>query len=77
MTYYVGYVEEIKGAEEVRYTIRFYKTMKNPLKFVLTKKIDCDDVPLESIVKKVHLIQAPNNPKEFVLSDNVDTIYFT
>lgn len=71
----MGYVEEIKAAEEVRYTIRFYKT--HPLKFVLTKKIDCDDVPLESIVKKVHLMQAPNNPKEFVLSDNVDTIYFT
>lgn len=38
-TYYVGYVEEIKAAEEVRYTIRLCKTMKNPLKFVLTKKL--------------------------------------
>ena len=64
-TYYVGYIEEIKAAEEVRYTIKFYKTVKNPLKFVLTKKKDCDDVPLHSVVKKVHLIQAPNNSKEF------------
>ncbi|KAL0861585.1 hypothetical protein ABMA27_009084 [Loxostege sticticalis] len=76
-TYYVGYVEKIKASEKKCYSIRFYKTIKNPLKFVLTKKLDCDDVPIDSVVKKVNLRQAPNNPKEFVLSDNYDTIFFT
>lgn len=76
-TYYVGCVEGIKANKEETYSVRFYKTIKNPLKFVLAKKVDHDDVPTLSIVKKVDLRQAPNNHKEFVLSNCEDNIYFS
>lgn len=47
-TYYVGFIEGFKPGnddDEVYYTIRFYKTVKKPLRSILTKKIDRDDVP--------------------------------
>lgn len=53
------------------------KDFKKPLKFVMTKKIDRDDVPRLSIVKKIHMRPAANNPNELILCNDDDCIYFS
>lgn len=76
-TYFVGYVEDINSDRENCYSVRFYKTVKKPLRFLLSKKVDRDDVSRLCIVKKIILRQNPNNAKELCLSDNEDAVYFS
>lgn len=78
-TYFIGYIEGFKPGDdenEIYYSIRFYKTVKKPLKFILTKKIDRDDVPSIYVVKKIHLTRDSIDPKNLLLSNDEDKFFF-
>ncbi|CAH2095105.1 unnamed protein product [Euphydryas editha] len=77
-TYYVGIIQNnyIQGGE-IYYSVRFYKTIKKPkLLFKMTKRVDQDNVPDESILKKVNLHNDEQLLNCLVLSCEDDELYF-
>ncbi|KAF9809932.1 hypothetical protein SFRURICE_002162 [Spodoptera frugiperda] len=77
-TYYVGIIENIYIQDgQIYYSVRFYKTIKKPkLLFKMTKRVDHDNVPDKSIVKKINLHNDEGLLNGFVLSCEDDEVYF-
>lgn len=64
--------------KERKYTISFHRAVgKNEnVMFVVPKRIDEDYVPEENIVKTIELLQINENPLQYVLLNDEDSVYF-
>lgn len=75
--YYVGTIKRV-DANEKKYTISFHRAVgKNEnVMFVVPKRIDEDYVPEENIVKTIELMQVNENPLQYVLLNDEDSVNF-
>lgn len=76
--YYVGVIKNI-NLEAKEYNICYYKTIckKNDIKFIVPKRKDHDsNLPENSVVKTIDLLQINETPVEYVLMNDEDVIYF-
>ncbi|KOB78258.1 Uncharacterized protein OBRU01_02760 [Operophtera brumata] len=75
--YYVGTIKSV-DTNERKYTISFCRTVgkHENVMFVVPKRKDEDYVPEKNIVKTIELLQINENPVQYALLNDEDSVYF-